>query len=65
MIESYLHGVAPINQLINTIANAVSTDNAREEWLKNAPLTPYEFIVRTFEKSSYSSGLFGPVTLKK
>ena len=49
----------------NTIANAVSTDHAREEWAKTAPLSFYEFLVRTFEKSSYASGLFGPVSIRE
>ncbi|HOG52206.1 MAG TPA: hypothetical protein PKY10_16580, partial [Lentisphaeria bacterium] len=49
----------------NTIANAVSTDHAREEWAKTAPLSFYEFLVRTFEKSSYASGLFGPVCIRE
>jgi hypothetical protein len=49
----------------NTLANAITAES-EENWRQNfAPVSPYHLLEKEFEKESLSSGLFGPVVLKK
>ena len=51
-------------RIVNTAANAIHDPEVIEYWQKNMPPSEYQEMNYAFEKDSFASGLYGPVSIK-